>query len=59
MPCSALVALLTGKDIMNIFGISQGRGSKRFGEMLELLREAEITGKGSNRMEALEYLHRR
>lgn len=45
--------LLTGEDIMRVFGIPQG---KRVGEMLESLREAEIMGKVSNRREAVNYL---
>jgi tRNA nucleotidyltransferase/poly(A) polymerase len=45
--------LLTGDDIMRIFGIPQG---KKVGEMLDALREAEATGKVSNKKEAVAHL---
>ena len=45
--------LLTGEDIMRMFGIPEG---KEVGDMLEALREAEMLGKISNRKEAVEYL---
>ncbi len=45
--------LLTGEDIMKLFGIPQG---KKVGEMLEILREVEIMGKVSNKREAVAYL---
>ena len=45
--------LLTGEDIMKLFGIPQG---KKVGELLEMLREAEIMGKVSNKRESVAYL---
>lgn len=45
--------LLTGEDVMMVFGIHEG---KEVGEMLEMLREAEMLGKVSNRREAVNYL---
>lgn len=45
--------LLTGEDIMKLFGIPQG---KEIGKMIEALREAEAMGKVSSRKEAIDYL---
>jgi len=45
--------LVTGEDIMKLFGIPQG---KEIGRMIEALREAEALGKVSSRKEAIEYL---
>lgn len=45
--------LLTGEEIMRAFGIPQG---KQIGEMLDALREAEMTGKVTNKREAINYL---
>jgi len=45
--------LVTGEDIMKLFGIPQG---KEIGRMVEALREAEALGKVSSREEAIDYL---
>ena len=45
--------LVTGEDIMKLFGIPQG---KEIGRMVEALREAEALGKISSRKEAIDYL---
>ncbi len=48
-----LMPLVTGEDIMKLFGIPQG---KEIGRMVEALREAEALGKISSRKEAIDYL---
>ena len=45
--------LVTGEDIMKLFGIPQG---KEVGRMVEALREAEALGKISDKGEAVNYL---
>lgn len=45
--------LLTGEDIMKLFGIPQG---KEVGRMINALRKAEALGKVSNKREAVNYL---
>lgn len=47
------ISLITGEDIMRIFGIPQG---KEIGRMLEALREAEALGVVSDRKEGIDYL---
>ncbi|KAF0220269.1 MAG: poly(A) [Geobacteraceae bacterium] len=48
-------SLLSGEEIMGIFGIAQGRG---VGEAMERLREAERRGLVNNRVEAREFLRK-
>ncbi|MBI4746026.1 MAG: HD domain-containing protein [Deltaproteobacteria bacterium] len=45
--------LITGKDIMRLFGIPEG---KKVGKLMEAVREAEALGKVSDTKEAIDYL---
>ncbi len=46
-------ALLTGHDLINVFGLQPGR---QVGELLEALREAQAVGEVSSRAEALAFV---
>ncbi len=47
--------LLSGKDVMNLYGIGPG---PEVGQMLTLLREEQLTGRIKNRIEAISFLSR-